>query len=660
MKRKTASPLATHAIDEIWRRAAARVGFEIARTNDAYATSDGRGGIAIGATETLDDDDAFAQLVFHELCHAITQGEGALQQAGLGPRQRSRARALREHACLRLQAWLSDRFGLRAAMAPTTPYRDYYAALPDDPLLPLLPLQGGHDDGDAVARAAAARVRFEASAWRAPIEEALAATAASIGSRLWRRPPPRRPTRSDSGSARRARPAGAAPGLYEGGRGVAVTRCRQSAPANGDGARTSRSHPACAHWEAPVDCRACGACCREAYHSVTVSMRDPVVWQEPDLIVRHGARFEIRREGPRCAALRIVEMGTRRVPSPRDGLREAKPRRARRDRRQQLQLHDLREPPAALPGIRGRRPSLPGRAPARRPQRPNAASRMAETVDLFVPLGELDEPLAPRLERALGWTRGQAGPLRVLRRSLDARKGRPLGQRMRVLVARAGESLAIRRAAPEPPQRWPAGRPAPRVVVVGSGPAGSWAALRLAEAGVPVTIVEQGKPVQPRRRDLALLTRGAARPPSSNYCFGEGGAGTYSDGKLYTRAKDRGGVAEVIADLVRFGAPADIAVEARPHVGSNRLPRVLHGAARAPRRAGRRLSLRDDGRRPARASAGACAPFAWRAATSCPPTSSCWRSATRRAPCTGGPRRTGSPSSASRSRSASASSTRSG
>ncbi|HEY4394857.1 MAG TPA: hypothetical protein VGP64_12380, partial [Polyangia bacterium] len=85
-----------------------------------------------------------------------------------------------------------------------------------------------------------------------------------------------------------------------------------------------------------------------------------------------------------------------------------------------------------------------------------------------------------------------------------------------------------------------------------------------------------GKPVQPRRRDLALITRGELSP-SSNYCFGEGGAGTYSDGKLYARAKDRAGVAEVIADLVRFGAPAEIEVEARPHVGSNRLPRVLAG-----------------------------------------------------------------------------------
>jgi uncharacterized FAD-dependent dehydrogenase len=112
------------------------------------------------------------------------------------------------------------------------------------------------------------------------------------------------------------------------------------------------------------------------------------------------------------------------------------------------------------------------------------------------------------------------------------------------------------------------------VVVVGAGPAGTWAALRLAEAGVLSQIVELGKPVQPRRRDLALLNRGVLNP-SSNYCFGEGGAGTYSDGKLYTRAKDRTAIAEVLADLVRFGAPPEIEIESRPHVGSNRLPKVL-------------------------------------------------------------------------------------
>src|SRR5262245_41778184 len=174
MKRDAPSSLATPAIEEIWRRAAAAIGFTLARTSDAYATSNGRGDIAIGTSETLDADDALAQLVFHELCHAITEGEAALREQDWGL-DNVPEHVNREHACLRLQAWLSDRFGLRAAMAPTTPYREYYAALPSDPF------EGTHDDGSALARAAAARARFEASAWRAPIEEALAATAAAVG-----------------------------------------------------------------------------------------------------------------------------------------------------------------------------------------------------------------------------------------------------------------------------------------------------------------------------------------------------------------------------------------------------------------------------------------------------------------------------------------------
>ncbi len=198
---------------------------------------------------------------------------------------------------------------------------------------------------------------------------------------------------------------------------------------------------------------------------------------------------------------------------------------------------------------------------------------MAETIELFVPLAAADEPLAPRIERALGWTRGSVGEVRVVRRALDARKGRPLGHRLRIVAARAGESLGVV-TPPRAAARWPAARPLPRVVIVGSGPAGAWAALRLAEAGVPSTVIEQGKPVQPRRHDLARITRGELTP-TSNYCFGEGGAGTYSDGKLYARAKDRAGVAGVLSDLVRFGAPPEIEIEARPHVGSNRLPQVL-------------------------------------------------------------------------------------
>jgi uncharacterized FAD-dependent dehydrogenase len=213
---------------------------------------------------------------------------------------------------------------------------------------------------------------------------------------------------------------------------------------------------------------------------------------------------------------------------------------------------------------------------------------VAEIIDIFVPIDEAEDArLAPRVEQALGWPPGSAGAIRVLRRSLDARRDRALGHRLRVEAARAGESLPAESASspPAPRARWPAGRPAPRVVIVGAGPAGSWAALRLAESGVIPTIVELGKPVQPRRHDLASLNRGVLNP-DSNYCFGEGGAGTYSDGKLYTRSKDRAGVAEVLSDLVRFGAPPEVEIESRPHVGSNRLPKVLTALREHLERAG--------------------------------------------------------------------------
>jgi hypothetical protein len=198
---------------------------------------------------------------------------------------------------------------------------------------------------------------------------------------------------------------------------------------------------------------------------------------------------------------------------------------------------------------------------------------MSRIVDVFVPLTASAEPIEHVVARSLGIPSRAVRNLRVLRRSLDARKARALGHRLHVEVFLDGEVAPTPLAAPAP-KSWPVSVPRPRVVVVGSGPAGAWAALRLAEAGVPSTILERGKLVQPRRHDLASLQRGQL-DENSNYCFGEGGAGTFSDGKLYTRTKDRAAVDQVLADLVRFGAPADIAVESRPHVGSNRLPKVL-------------------------------------------------------------------------------------
>jgi uncharacterized FAD-dependent dehydrogenase len=168
---------------------------------------------------------------------------------------------------------------------------------------------------------------------------------------------------------------------------------------------------------------------------------------------------------------------------------------------------------------------------------------------------------------------GEIAAVRLARYSFDARE-RHMEWRAALDVWLEGEEL------PTPPRREPAAidpppAEAPHAVVVGSGPAGLFGALRLLRGGWRVSLFERGKPVQERRRDIAQLNRGEVADPDSNYCFGEGGAGTYSDGKLYTRSGDEGAVREVLEELVAHGAPERILASWRPHIGSNRLPKVV-------------------------------------------------------------------------------------
>ncbi len=113
------------------------------------------------------------------------------------------------------------------------------------------------------------------------------------------------------------------------------------------------------------------------------------------------------------------------------------------------------------------------------------------------------------------------------------------------------------------------------IAIIGSGPAGLFAALHLIELGLKPVIFERGKDVRSRRRDLAVLNKEGIVNPESNYCFGEGGAGTYSDGKLYTRSKKRGDVTRVLEYFVHFGAKEDILIDAHPHIGTNKLPQII-------------------------------------------------------------------------------------
>jgi uncharacterized FAD-dependent dehydrogenase len=114
-----------------------------------------------------------------------------------------------------------------------------------------------------------------------------------------------------------------------------------------------------------------------------------------------------------------------------------------------------------------------------------------------------------------------------------------------------------------------------QVIIVGAGPAGLFAALKLIEQGIKPILLERGKDVRARRRDLAALNKEGTVNPESNYCFGEGGAGTYSDGKLYTRSTKRGDVERILNILVQFGAQEKILYEAHPHIGTNKLPEII-------------------------------------------------------------------------------------
>jgi len=116
---------------------------------------------------------------------------------------------------------------------------------------------------------------------------------------------------------------------------------------------------------------------------------------------------------------------------------------------------------------------------------------------------------------------------------------------------------------------------APYVVIVGAGPAGLFAALKLISLGIKPVILERGKDVRSRRRDLAAINKEGVVNPESNYCFGEGGAGTYSDGKLYTRSTKRGNVLRILQLFHHFGASAEILYEAHPHIGTNKLPQII-------------------------------------------------------------------------------------
>ncbi|MDN3723948.1 FAD-binding protein [Aequorivita sp. SDUM287046] len=158
---------------------------------------------------------------------------------------------------------------------------------------------------------------------------------------------------------------------------------------------------------------------------------------------------------------------------------------------------------------------------------------------------------------------------RIRKRSIDARRS-PIKINLQIELWQKGEKKES--IPPFVPQNVSEAEP---IAIIGAGPAGLYAALRAIEAGLKPIVFERGKDVRERRRDLAAINKDQTVNPESNYCFGEGGAGTYSDGKLYTRSKKRGNVLKALEWFVHFGANESILVDAHPHIGTNKLPKII-------------------------------------------------------------------------------------
>lgn len=197
---------------------------------------------------------------------------------------------------------------------------------------------------------------------------------------------------------------------------------------------------------------------------------------------------------------------------------------------------------------------------------------MQQDIDLRItPQQASDLEIVKKIfAKSAGIKESEINDIRIIRRSIDARQ-RNIFINLKVR-AYIGED--------EPQTKftvtyYPDVSDKPEAIVVGAGPAGLFAALRLIELGIRPIVVERGKNVRERKQDIAIMNREHVVNPESNYCFGEGGAGSYSDGKLYTRSKKRGSVEKILNVFCQHGAEADILIDAHPHIGTDKLPAII-------------------------------------------------------------------------------------
>ena len=277
-------------LDALWLGVASKVGLDVRRSEEVFASTDGRGTLSIGEPSTLDPDDCLAQMVFHELCHSLVEGHESFERPDWGLGNYDGRDLMREHACLRTQAHLARRHGLARVLAPTTEHRRFYDGLG------LVPLSGT-DESVVLARRAVARSARDP--WAPHLEEALGRTRKML--EQVQDYAPRASLLADLEAPLDKHPSGlwshpAPPGS-----------CGECAWF-GDGCQQvllslDPRTPACERFEREVACEHCGACCREAYDCLDIGEDDPAGARFASHVERVGGRRVMLRVEGRCPML---------------------------------------------------------------------------------------------------------------------------------------------------------------------------------------------------------------------------------------------------------------------------------------------------------------------------------------------------------------------
>ena len=291
-------------VDLIWLSLAKRLGFQIHRADDAYASFDGDARITICTEAEFDGDDCLAQMILHELCHALVGGKKALRTRDWGLVGDDGDDLLREHATHRLQAHLSNRFGLRHFFAVTTQWRSHYDSLEEDPLK-------GDEPASQMARQGLENAR--AWGWEEPIAKALEATA-KIAEIVQSFTPPHSLWEASEALHPTGFPLSGDQTCGECAWGEAIessnhVHCQHSCEMMKEPVQLSRDTPSCQRFEEKFgehECSNCGACCREGFDAVPVGPEELLNKLRPDLLVRDGDFVFIPRPNGYCSGLQPV------------------------------------------------------------------------------------------------------------------------------------------------------------------------------------------------------------------------------------------------------------------------------------------------------------------------------------------------------------------